>query len=284
MGLTYGKSTTVSYEALSSQTLKGIGGDLPNQTITLLRDNNAGAAPTNAGIEAGGGLYKLTLTDDEMCAAFIRVKVESSTPYVAILPLTLEIESPGVAGSGGPGYGGFSVSSYFDVLADADNLANLMLHIPAYKAGSTDDRTAALAQASDEIDRGNRWQGRKYDPTQPHEFPRVPYPQFAVDNYWCYPGQVDLVGEYGIEIWDWDSTNNVAVVPQFVLKATIIQADSILLGARQDRLDAQFDGVKDQMTGPLRETYGGIGHGDQPLCRQAYQLMQRYLLQTGRLL
>lgn len=291
MALTYGQSDTISYEVISSQTLLGVTGDIANHTVKLITEDGE-STPANFGLGAGkhfestvAGVYKIVLTDDELAHGFVRLVVTSTTAYARALPLTLEISVPGSAAASGGAYSGYSTSCFFNLLADADSLANSMLNIRAYKTADDADRMSGLGQATDEINRGNRWQGRKFDPTQPHEFPRIPYPR----NFAGWPGWdigLPFAGSYGFgpdQVWDWDSVNLVAIVPQYVLQAVIIQADSILLGTRSDRLDKQFDGIKDVMTGALRQTYGG-GHVDQPLCRRAYQLMQRYLLQTGALL
>ena len=87
-------------------------------------------------------------------------------------------------------------------------------------------------------------------------------------------------------IWDYDDAMAVAVVPGDVLLATLLQADAILTGARDARLDLQHDGVVYDQDDSSAESYrrstgAGLPTG---LCRRAWLLIRHYRIKTGRLL
>lgn len=64
------------------------------------------------------------------------------------------------------------------------------------------------------------------------------------------------VAPFGTDVvWDWDATNLVPLIPWRVKHAVIYQADSILSGARKDRIDAIYDGLISQATGAAQEAY-----------------------------
>jgi hypothetical protein len=144
--------------------------------------------------------------------------------------------------------------------------------------------TAALRQpavdlASIDVDNAGPFQGRKYAlgnqgssgtdeaAYQEREFPRVPYGGFY---------------------WDWSDEKDAAVVPDMVLIATLLQADNIVAGQRDQRLQAIADGLASQSVGSLSESYrdvpAAMGQEAQRLCARAAEIMARYRLRTGRML
>jgi hypothetical protein len=173
-----------------------------------------------------------------------------------------------------------TLDSYLS-LADAKALAaNLpAAQIAAWVAASDDQRTAALAAATADVD-GGRYQGRRFDPTQALEFPRVAYSERSPGSYLGVG--VAVVGPNDV-VWDWDPATQTALVPDAVKRATLYQADSILSGSRNGRLDAIHDGLASQSLGGGSESYVQ-GRPPATLCRPAAQLLARYRLQAGRLL
>lgn len=164
-------------------------------------------------------------------------------------------------------------------VAGADALAEQVPGLAAWGAASEAQKLAALRQATKDIDAAGPYQGRKYDPTQTLAFPRLAYGELSVASY---PLAVTsgLAGG-GAVVWDWDASENAAVVPQDVLLATLYQADSILAGDREERLDARHDGVASQSADGLSESFAG----EAPvLCRRAHRLMEQYRLRSGELL
>src|SRR5207253_10453664 len=63
-------------------------------------------------------------------------------------------------------------SSSYLTAAEGDELAATMFGLAAYKAETT-YKQAALEQATARIDAAYRYQGRRYDPAQALEFPRI---------------------------------------------------------------------------------------------------------------
>ena len=152
-------------------------------------------------------------------------------------------------------------------LADADDLADALPELTSYKAAADAARTAALLQATIDIDSAMPYQGCKYDPDQERQFPRT----FA-----------DGVASPS-RVWDWDDDADDAVVPSGVKRATLYQADAILAGTREPRLAAQHDGVVYQQGETAAESYKSTPGPGVPtgLCRRAYVVMRRYRLQGG---
>ena len=85
-------------------------------------------------------------------------------------------------------------------------------------------------------------------------------------------------------IWDWDAATNTVVVPPDVLTAEVLQADSILAGDRQDRLQAITDGLTGQAAGSLSENYLRMATDPQPMCVRAARIMGRFRLRSGAML
>ena len=168
-----------------------------------------------------------------------------------------------------------SQTGYLDT-SDADTLAATLLDVASYLAATTANKQKALNQASVEIDRAMSYQGRKYDPTQALEFPRVAY-ESPVDSF------LPMLANQGAvqTIWDWDDDAGEAVVPDDVLVACVYQANSLLDGDRAERLDAQHDQVASHGADGLQESYSGAAS---VLCRRAHLFMRKYQLKTGRLI
>jgi hypothetical protein len=168
--------------------------------------------------------------------------------------------------------------AYVDV-AEADALAATTTGLTAWSAAPAPAKAAALARASDEVDRAMPYQGRRYGNNQPREFPRLAFDEPLL-------GDRDPAAPGAAIVWDWDDAVAGPVVPREVRLAVLLQADSVLDGSREARLDAQHDGVVYDLTGTLAESYKlntgpGVTTG---LCRRAWTLMRRYRLRSGRLL
>jgi hypothetical protein len=93
----------------------------------------------------------------------------------------------------------------------------------------------------------------------------------------------------GEVIWDWDGTNNVAIVPQRVKLACVYQANSRLDPKRIAVLDRIYSGLTSRQIGTGAEAYDlkvilQASGGALQLCRDAVMLMQNYQLRAGRLL
>ena len=179
-----------------------------------------------------------------------------------------------------------SISGAYLSVPDAISLA---ANCPAplvsdFLAAASGVQAAQLQQATWEID-SQRWQGRRYDPRQQFEFPRVAYesasrvqPQ-GIITFTFAPAPSDIV-------WDWDATNSVCVVPQRVLVACLYQASSNINGARLGRLDEMHDGVIEAANSGLSEKRDPKVAGQDSglsLCRAAWDLLRNYRLVSGRL-
>jgi hypothetical protein len=175
-------------------------------------------------------------------------------------------------------------SGYFATTAAADAIAASMVSLVAYPTATATAKAEALLRASWDVDRAERWQGRMFVFDQPNEFPRAAYDSSrrSLVGY----GPVGPAG-FGIgdTVWDWDYDTETAVVPPAVYKAVIYQADSILQGVRDERLDAQHDGISAQSIGSSREEYvRRTASEEMVLCRRAWDLMKRYTLASGRMM
>jgi hypothetical protein len=152
-------------------------------------------------------------------------------------------------------------------VAEADALAGQLVarQVASYVGtADADQRQAALNQASADIDAG-QWQGQRYDSAQARAFPRL---------------QSAALTAPSTAVWDLDEFG-VAIVPERVYRAVLLQADSILAGRRNDRMDARHDGVSSQSADGLSEAYSGPA---EVLCRAAAEVMRVYRLRTGQLL
>jgi hypothetical protein len=167
----------------------------------------------------------------------------------------------------------------------ADQLAAQLpaSEVASYLAASSSDRRRWLAFASRDVNNAAKYQGRKWDPNQVHEFPRTSgnvfnVPLHAYPRYPAYPS-------IGDEVWDYDLQNNRAIVPLDVKLAVLRQANALAAG-RGKRLNAQHDGLASQGIGSLNESYVGTAAGSAApkLCNEAWELLKRYQLVSGQLL
>lgn len=156
-----------------------------------------------------------------------------------------------------------SSMSYLTV-SDADAIAATLPLLDAWTAAGTTAKQKALELASMRFDLARRYQGRKYeeDPAdQPLEFPRIAYPE---------------------TVWDWDSTDDEAIVPALVKRAVVYEANSILTADRDRIVAAIHDGLTSQSNGSVSESYRQTASS--PLCAEADSISRRYQLRSGALL
>ena len=172
------------------------------------------------------------------------------------------------------------VAAYMDV-DEADALAATTNGLISWSGASAPAKAAALIRASDDVDHAVPYQGRRYTlcPPQPREFPRLAFEEPLI-------GMRDPALPATAMIWDYDDATQDAVVPADVKQATLIQADAILTGTRDARLDLQHDGVVYDQNGADAESYRrstgmGLPTG---LCRRAWLMIRHYRIKTGRLL
>ena len=165
-------------------------------------------------------------------------------------------------------------------VAEADALAPSLLALVQWSAATSTEKANALDAATRLIDGGLRYQGRKYDPAQTLQFPRV-----AHDDGGAATGAAAEL------IWDWDATTSAAVIPPAVKMACLIEADEILQDVkgksqRWRRLDEQHQGVTFDLTGAAAEAYrkGVPAAGKSGLSRRAYELLAPYRVVSGRVL
>jgi hypothetical protein len=155
----------------------------------------------------------------------------------------------------------------------------------AYLAASSPQKTAALEQASADVDAAGPFQGRPYETEadgQVLQFPRLAYDNGGPPRF--TPGGTQYTGDL---IWDWDSDTNAAVVPLAVKRAVLYQANEILDGRRAAKLDAQHSGLASQSADGVSESYrdpGTSGDGMSRLAERAAALLAKYRRRSGRLL
>ena len=176
-----------------------------------------------------------------------------------------------------------NVGSYLTV-PEADELASTFPGLAAWTAATPSAKGAALNQASADVDAAMPYQGRTFEEAQPRQFPRVAYESASISA--GDAGGAAPLSAPGRVVWDWDFTQQTAVVPLDVKLAVLHQADAILAGSRESRLSAQHDGVVYDLTGGLAESYKettgpGVSTG---LCRRSWVLMRQYRLRGGQLL
>lgn len=172
------------------------------------------------------------------------------------------------------------VPAYLDV-DEADELAATTSGLVSWSGAAAPAKALALIRASDDVDHAAAYQGRRYatTPPQPREFPRLAFEEPLV-------GTRDPALPATAIVWDYDEALGAAVVPSDVKRATLLQADAILTGARDARLDLQHDGVVYDQEGSDAESYRrSTGQGlPTGLCRRAWLLIRHYRIKTGRLL
>jgi hypothetical protein len=169
------------------------------------------------------------------------------------------------------------------------SLAATLPGLSALTLAPTGTVAPLVEQATLDVDTAGPYQGRKYDPAQAHEFPRVPYP--ASGDPLRYGATSAPGGAFGEVVWDWDAATNAAVVPLNVQKAVAYQAAYILSGAGQEAADRQAaiaGGLASQSVGGMSESYQAAGSGGVSgrslLAPRALQLLRPYFLKTGKLL
>lgn len=179
-----------------------------------------------------------------------------------------------------------AAGSAYCTLDQANAIAAALPGLARWQAATDDEKTAALLMASLDLDNAGPWQGCKYDLATPQAlaFPRVPYPDYAVG---CNQVATIAVGA----VWDWDSDNNVAIVPLDVQRACVFQADAIL-DETSTSLDSILDdaakGITAKSVGSLSVSFADaakiVAGGGQSLCRRAEAFMKKYRLKSGGLL
>jgi hypothetical protein len=220
------------------------------------------------------GVYAITLAD-----------VAAGTAYTVLGAMTVDGRTYAWKKTQTASAVGESPDAYQTVAA-AEVLAAGLPGMTAWKnlggdAQATVKKAAALLLASFDID-SIRLQGRKYDSAQIREFPRIDGSLLPTTNY--------PLSTHGLEaratVWDFDPSTNTAVVPHQVKMAVLFQADSILAGDRDSRLQAIADGLASQSVGSLSESYQAavVAGGVNPLCERAARLMGKYRLRSGALL
>jgi hypothetical protein len=249
-------------------------------TLTsLVRKDTGAAVPTSPALPqafaaAGGGVYTFAFTEPAAGLTYaFAYTITWADGSVDSLAATQVASDTAVA------------SGYFDAVASADAIAATLPSalVASYLAATAADKASALEQASLDIDDGMRFQGRKYDPTQLQEFPRIAYESNArvrpqgIVPYVLPPSPTDTV-------WDWNATTQTPVVPPRVLQAVIYQADWILNGTGEERASEQHAGVTSQQVAGAMEAYDLKHRGaDSSLGRRAWNLLRKYELRTGRM-
>lgn len=160
--------------------------------------------------------------------------------------------------------------------AEAEEIAARLADASAWSSSTAEARAAALIQASDEIDT-LRFAGRKYDPDQARQFPRLIERDPAT-----WPAST-RAGSVNADVWDVDDDGS-AVVPDLVKVAAFLQARHILASPRRmSRLEDQAAGVASQSAGGFSETYRPRPDAAAHLvCLQARKALGAYLLKGGR--
>jgi hypothetical protein len=150
-------------------------------------------------------------------------------------------------------------------LSEAESLAGAMA-LKVWSAKTSTEKMNALAMASMRIDAAMRYQGGKYEPDQSLEFPRIDGSRATTATGWRDSPGDDLI-----------------IAPNDCLHACILEADSLLLGDRDGRLQKLADGLTAQSIGSASESYGPAdGNTVRPvLCFGANVLMQKYRLMSG---
>ena len=133
--------------------------------------------------------------------------------------------------------------------------------------------SAILFTASMDIDAAMRYQGEKFDPQQPLEFPRSPYGSNPI-------------------VWNWkDGENGVGgkvVVPYMVKLACIYQAAWLQDPKFAKRLEDILSGIASHSIGTASESFVKsadlVAGGFTNLGDRAMRIMEKYRLTTGKML
>jgi hypothetical protein len=179
-------------------------------------------------------------------------------------------------------------STGYQTVAAALALAATILPslIPAFLASANAAFLgAALTAGADDID-GEVIQGRKYDLSQARQFPRVAYETGAP----LLPADLAVLttpqAQGATVVWDFDTDGVTVIVPLDVRKAEIFQANFRLTPGANRIIAARRQGLAAQSVGDMAESYvSAVGPGEwgASLCQDAYQLMKKYRLKSGRL-
>jgi hypothetical protein len=142
---------------------------------------------------------------------------------------------------------------------------------------------AALELAAIDLDSSMRYQGRRYDAGQEREFPRVSGELPAawtgtLTGYWQNAACAATTN-----VWDWDSATGTAVVPATVKTAEVIQAESLLEGTHQKRVQAYAAGLASVGIGSMSKQFRADA-APSPLFDRARRMMEKYRLRSGSLL
>src|SRR3954463_6416141 len=103
---------------------------------------------------------------------------------------------------------------YIDV-PEADDLADVLPGLAAYRAADDAEKAAALDEATKDVDSAMRYQGRKLDASQLLEFPRL------IDEPLLATSSAPSTAVDPTLVWDWDDDTDTAVVPEDVRRATL---------------------------------------------------------------
>jgi hypothetical protein len=177
----------------------------------------------------------------------------------------------------------------------------LLAGLPAALVSQLSNQTDAqlislLLTASQDIDVGMRYQGRKLLETQEREFPRLAYGPAPITRQFAmgYPGFFGLVYPFSADtkIWELDLTGATsgtvtAIVPLNIKLATIWQAAWILQPQFAQRLENIRSGLASQQIGTGAEAYvkgADLSDGFTGLGSRAIQLVSKYRLRAGRML
>jgi hypothetical protein len=242
-----------------------VGGVLTNATSVLLSNaaGTAGVTRDDSGdtvvadgepmINTATGVYQYTI-DDAVPGVVYRYYVEcvlNGTTYRDEDTTTLSSSS--------------TLLSYL-TLADAEGLT-AGVALKAWSGKTNAQKTAALAMATLRIDSATPYQGQRATTTQSLAFPRVD-------------------GRWGTTATGWTDSPATADLrpPTDVLVACLLEADSLLLGDREDRLQAIADGLTAQSIGSGSESYGPADGktGLSVLCYGASTMLAKYRLRSGR--
>lgn len=204
-----------------------------------------------------------------------------------------------------PDVSGVSYQSVDEAEALAATLPASTPGLAAYQAWDATAKAALAVLATVDVDNAMPYQGRRLDPAQSLEFPRLAYT--AGPRPWTGPvpplpgavaygggtqgpaagarggGGMDVLDPDADQVWDWDDTNKVGVVPPAVKLAHLLQMCDLAAGDRQERLQAIADGLASQAVGSLSETYRPDAV-PAALCARAHAIMRRYRLRQGRML
>jgi hypothetical protein len=287
-----------------SQTFSTTSAGNPNAYLVVFTDDRASAWAMTA-LEAYDashwGTYAMAYTADGSIPGLWSVSISDSFPsgsYIAVtyrmagsVPATSDVATDDASfqlSNGNitsPTTNWDAPDSYLSI-ADGRSMAALLPGMAAIAALADEQLGPMLLLASLDIDMAMRYQGRKYDLTQTREFPRVAYgaPMNQIGGLIPAPGLLtpDTV------IWDYDPTENVPVVPQNVLMATLYQVLWINQPKYSDILDKVRTGIAQEQIGTGSIAFAKVADiaaagGLTGLDRRAYSLMARYVMQTGRI-